>query len=148
MNGSQNRVLAALFLAFIGLAAWFQFGLLERDPAESAARAPTAAQPDYYITDFVSTGRDRRGKKYRLSADRLVHYAQTRRARLERPHLIQYALDAAPRHIYADAGWLYDARGSVLLSGNVRVVRARAGQNPATTVSAKTMLIRLKRADG
>ncbi len=141
MGLRQYLVVAALFALLIGISAWLRFGLLA--PADGAAPAVGGENEgvDYYIENFVSTGMDRRGKKYRLSAARLLHYPGDERALLQRPHLIQYHPPRAPRHIHADSGWLGDDGAQLLLSGNVRVIEV--GGARATT---NTMRIRLKGA--
>ncbi len=125
MGLRQTLTVVLLFMLFAGISAWLQFGLLARSadsaPAHSAAAA--AAQPDYSIENLVSTGVDQRGEKYRLSAERLTHYPGERRAVLECPHFIHYPSSGAPRHLYADTGWLDDDGAKVLLSGNVRGVQ-------------------------
>ncbi len=148
MDKRQNMVVVMLFVLLAGLSAWLQFGLLER-PARVGAEAAVDEhdRPNYYVENLVSTGINRHGKKYRLSADRLVHYPLAQRASLLRPHLIQYSpagASGAPRHIYADSGWLYDARAEVLLSGNVKVVQNHSGDLVTDTATTETMLIHLK----
>lgn len=148
MDRQQNLVLLLLLLLLAGVSAWLQFGLLARPEREISAAA--ANDPDYYIENFTSTGMDRSGKKYRLIADRLAHYPGDDRALLERPHVIQYdpGPGGAPRHIYADSGWLYDDRAEVLLSGNVKVVENHTGDLGGAVVTSKKMLIRLKDDSG
>ncbi len=134
MGLRQTLTVVLLFMLFAGISAWLQFGLLARSadsaPANSAAAA-AAAQPDYSIENLVSTGIDQRGEKYRLSAERLTHYPGERRAVLECPHFIHYPSSGAPRHLYADTGWLDDDGAKVLLSGNVRGVQGGGGDDNA-----------------
>ena len=143
MGLRQYLVVAALFALLIGISAWLRFGLLA--PADGAAPAVGGNEGvDYYIENFVSTGMDRHGKKYRLSAAQLLQYPGDERALLQRPHLIQYHPNhptRPPRHIHADSGWLDDDGAQLLLSGNVRVIEGDGAR--ATT---NTMRIRLKGA--
>ncbi|MGR3914356.1 MAG: LPS export ABC transporter periplasmic protein LptC [Gammaproteobacteria bacterium] len=132
MRFRQIALLTGMLLMLGGISAWMQFGVVAR-------RAPPAAgEIDYYIEKFSSTGADAFGKKYHVIAERLDHYRLAGRARLLRPHIIQYAPSGAARHTYADTGWLSADGGAVELSGNVRVVR-----EPDDAAAARTF-IRLK----
>ena len=137
MSLRQAALLAIFLLAFGGVSAWLQFGVVAR--AEFAA--PAGGEIDYYIQNFSSAGADARGKKYRVSAERLDHYARTGRARLLRPHIVEYAPDGAAQHTRADSGWLSRGGGEVELSGNVRMTREPGA--PASATGAQTR-IRLK----
>ncbi len=145
MSRRQTLVLFLLLLLLAGVSAWLQFGLLGQ-PGRVISEAQTN-DPDYYIENFTSTGMDRLGKKYRLSAERLEHYPHHDGALLTRPHIIQYRSEGAPRHIYADTGRLYDT-DEVRLSGNVKVVENQSGDTGRTVVTSEKMLIRLKGGKG
>ena len=148
MSRQQTLFLFLLLLLLAGVSAWLQFAVLEKFGEEISASASESQSndPDYYIENFTSTGRDRLGKKYQLSAERLVHYPRDGNALLVRPHIIQYRSEGAPRHIYADTGQL-NAADEVLLSGNVRVIDDPSGAG-GTVATSQKMLIRLKRARG
>ena len=145
MTRRQNAVLLLLFVLLAAVALWLQFGLLAR-PADAGGGGVEKDEPDYTIENFVSTGMDESGKKYRVIAEHLAHYPLGERALLRRPHIIQYRTGGAPRHIYAESGWLYDARAEALLSGNVRVVESQDGDpdRAPAVATGKTMTIRLK----
>lgn len=146
MERRQTAVIVMLFMLLAAVAAWLRFGLLA--PPGGGISATENNHPDYYIENFVSTGTDRLGKKYRIIAERLAHYPLDDRASLEHPHIIQYLPSGVPRHIYADSGWLYNDAAEVLLFGNVRVVESRSGAATANTTTAATMLLRLKDDSG
>lgn len=135
-----------VFLGLVLLSLWLQFGLL----AKSNDTIPVTKQndSDYYIEKFTATGADQNGKKYQVIADRMVHYPLEDRASLDNPHIIQYDVigsdsATAPRHIYAQSGWLYNNQSTVLLNGNVRVIQHKT--NGTNTVAVKKMLIHLKK---
>ena len=147
MERRDNLLIGLVFLSLVLLSLWLQFGLLAKPHnALIATKKIDADYYDYYIEKFTTTGSTQHGKKYQLSADRMVHYPIGARASLDNPHIIQYDLTRdhpaqAPKHTYAESGWLYDDR--VLLSGNVRIVQHKAGGTNTTTV--KKMLIHLKK---
>ena len=145
MNHKENYGVAGLFLGLLFLSIWLQFGLLE--PVEPEITELEKNDPDYYSENFQAVGRDTIGKSYELIADRLVHFPVGDRALLDNPHIIQYDLSGTPRHIYADSGWLYDNRSTVLLTGNVRVIQSQASSVGAAASSEK-MIIYLKKKRG
>jgi len=145
MNHKENYAVAGLFLTLLFLSIWLQFGLL--DPVEQEITELEKNDPDYYSENFQSVGRDDIGKSYEVIADRLVHFPVGDRALLDNPHIIQYDLLGTPRHIYADSGWLYDNRSTVLLTGNVRVIQSQTNSVGAAASSEK-MIIYLKKKRG
>ena len=141
MNHKENYAVAGFFLSLLFLSIWLQFGLLE--PVEQEITELEKNDPDYYSENFQSVGRDDIGKSYEVIADRLVHFPVGDRALLDNPHIIQYDLSGTPRHIYAESGWLYDNRSTVLLTGNVRVIQSQTNSAGAAASSEK-MIIHLK----
>ncbi|MCY3769388.1 MAG: LPS export ABC transporter periplasmic protein LptC [Gammaproteobacteria bacterium] len=145
MVNKDNIAIGLFFLVLAALTAWLQFEVLRYGDGKSAVMEKD--DPDYYINNFVSTGLDKTGKKYQVMADRLVHYPEGDRALLDNPHIIQYNLATGLRHVYADSGWLYNNRSTVLLDGNVRVLQGGSG-NPELLAIGKTMTIHLKENRG
>lgn len=141
MVNKENLGVLCVFALLLSLSIWLQFGLLE--PAQQTISELEKNDPDYYMEKFSSTGMDDLGKKYQVIADRLVHFPVGDRALLDNPHIVQYDLSGTPRHIYAESGWLYDNRGMILLTGNVRVIQSQSGSAGATATSDK-MVINLK----
>jgi lipopolysaccharide export system protein LptC len=140
-NFRENIAVSGLFLVLFLVSIWLRFGLLEK-PDELDTQLEKN-DPDYYAENFTSTGVDETGKKYKVIADRLVHYPVGDRALLDNPHIIQYDLSGVPRHIYAESGWLYNNQSTILLTGNVRVVQSQTSSAGSAGTSEK-MIIRLK----
>ncbi len=137
-----------VFLGLGILSIWLQFGLLvTAHDRVTEKRQDQSDYYDYYIEKFTTTATDKTGKKYQISADRMLHYPTEDRALLDNPHIIQYHPPGdsvrAPQHIYAQSGWLYDDQSTVLLTGNVRVIQRQA--NGVATAAAKKMRIHLKK---
>lgn len=141
MEFKDNILIGTLFMCLILLSVWLQFGLLAEPSITSTA--VESNEPDYYAEMFVSSGLDETGKKYRIIADRMVHYPIGDRALLENPHIIQYDLNNNPKHIYADSGWLYDNQSTVSLSGNVRVIESQSS-GVDSTVAVQKMVLHLR----
>lgn len=144
-NFRENIAVSGLFLVLFLVSIWLRFGLLEK-PDELDTQLEKN-DPDYYAENFTSTGVDETGKKYKVIADRLVHYPVGDRALLDNPHIIQYDLSGVPRHIYAESGWLYDNQSTILLTGNVRVVQSQTSSAGSAGTSEK-MIIHLKKNRG
>lgn len=144
MEFKQNILIGAIFVCLILLAIWLQFGLLETPTVRFTEVAEN--DPDYYAEKIVSSGMDESGTKYRIIADRMVHYPVDDRALLDNPHVIQYDLSNNPKHIYAESGWLYDNQSTVLMTGNVRVIEGLAS-GAGGTVAVKKMVIHLRDKD-
>ena len=141
MELRQNIVLVFLFTILVGLSVWLQFGLLE--PPEEQISEAEKNDPDYYVENFTSRGMDDSGIRYEVKADRLVHYPVGDRALLDNPHIVQYDLGGSPRHVYADSGWLYDNRSTILLTGNVRIIEGHS-DGVGGIVSGRKMVIHLR----
>ncbi|WP_424946714.1 LPS export ABC transporter periplasmic protein LptC [Candidatus Spongiihabitans sp.] len=146
MEFKDNISIGAIFLGLVLLSIWLRFGLLE-EPNAGITEAEKN-NPDYYAEMFVSSGLDESGKKYRIIADRMMHYPVDGRALLDNPHIIQYDLENNPRHIYAESGWLYDNQSTVLLTGNVRVIdnqlNGMQSSSASGTVAVQKMVIHLR----
>ena len=145
MDNRDNIAIGFFFFILVALTVWLQFEVLQEEDGKSVVLEKN--DPDYYINNFVSTGLDKAGKKYQVIADRLVHYPQGDRALLDNPHIIQYNLATGRRHVYADSGWLYNNRSTILLTGNVRVLQGESVHSELLATSKK-MTIHLKENRG
>lgn len=145
MDNKDHIAIGLFFFVLVVLTIWLQFEVLR--PGNEKITVMERNDPDYYIKNFVSTGMDKTGNKYQVLADRLVHYPEGDRALLDNPHIIQYNLATGLRHVYADSGWLYNNRSTVLLDGNVRVIQGESG-NSELSATSKKMTIHLKENRG
>ncbi len=136
----ENPVLAAGVILFFLLSVWVQPDLPTK---VDRAVARQANEPDYFIENPVSTTSGENGREYRVVADRLTHYPAERRSLLSNPQVIQYDSGRVLSHIYAQTGWIYDDRSTVLLDGNVRAFESRNGVSRSVAASDK-MTINLK----
>ncbi len=137
----DNLMLAGFLIIFSLLSVWLQFDLLGKP--DSTTNALKANGPDYYIENLASTTIGENGKKYRIIADRLVHYPMRDRSLLDNPQVMQYDADQTMSHTHAETGWLYDNQSTVLLIGNVRVVQSWEGI-PRSVATSEKMTIHLK----
>ena len=100
--------------------------------------------PDYYIENFVATGLDENGqRRFVLKADRMAHFPDDDTALYDMPHIVQYEKGFAPRHIYADSGWMNSSGDEILMTDNVRVITGADSRGPGGTHKTKKMRVYL-----
>lgn len=108
------------------LSIWLQFGFIQQ-PVHKKVDASKRHDPDYYMENFTAVGIGKDGRrKYVIEAKRMVHYPDDDTALLDKPHIIEYKPGVAPRHAYAESGWMSSNGNEILLTGNVRVIQGQA----------------------
>lgn len=139
MKFLEKMIYIAVFACLALLSVWLQFGFMEQ-PAKKVD-ASKRHDPDYYMTDFTAIGMDKDGKrKYVIEAERMVHYPDDDTALLDRPHIIEYKPGVAPKHVYAESGWMASNGNEILLTGNVRVIQGHAPKGSAAQNSGGGVL--------
>jgi len=136
------------YIAILGLVGllsiWLQTEVRNEDPA--TIDYLNRHDPDYYIENFTATGMDEFGKRaYILQAERMAHFPDDGSALLDNPHLIEYNPDAAPRHTYANSGWLSGNGEDLILEGDVKIVQEAGFGEPGGTSKAKKMTFKLNK---
>ncbi len=133
-------VLAGIFIVISLSSVWSQFNLLgEPDSVNTLG----ANDPDYFIENLTSITIGENQRKYRMTADRLVHYPVAGRSLLNNPQITQYVSDQSLSYTYADRGWIYDDQSTVFLDGNVWVSDTRDGV-PHSVATSDKMTINLE----
>jgi lipopolysaccharide export system protein LptC len=136
-----SRWLAAAALAGLAAASWW----LSRSASIPPAAPPAAArhEPDYIVENFTATVMTEQGNPhYRLTASRLVHYADDGSHELEQPYLVQYG-EGAPTHTRASFGWMPADRSLIDMRGQVRVARGRDPKSAGGEIRADSMRVHL-----
>lgn len=123
-----RRWLAGLALVLAAAGSWWLTGTVA--PPEAPTDPRTRHDPDYVIERFTSWSMNERGeRRYRLEAERLVHFPDDDTAHLTRPYLVQFPEDGgAPIRTRAEQGVMPGGGREIVMSGNVRTVR---GADPA-----------------
>lgn len=137
------------YIALLGLAGLFGIWLqgVWIDEEQEERNYNNRHDPDYYIENFTATGLDRNGqRRYVIEAERMAHFPDDDTALLDHPHVIEYEVGMAPRHTYADSGWMNSTGDEILLTGNVRVVVEADSRGPGGTMKAKRMRIILDKS--
>jgi lipopolysaccharide export system protein LptC len=144
MNWIERTIIFTIVIVLAGITAWMQSDLLEEDVEQDEITAERH-DPDYYIENFIAYGMDVDGqRRYRLEADRLVHFPHDDTSLLDNPHVIQYVPDRAPVHTYAESGWVSPNGEEVILTGSVRVIRGRDSTGSGGVSRSDRMRVILK----
>lgn len=142
MKFGENLIYIAVLCVFGLIGIWLQTGIMEENPQAQAEGDPTL--PDYYVENFTATGMDENGNRsFILEAERMAHFPHDGTALLDQPHVIEYTPGLAPRHTYADSGWVSANGNEILLTGNVKIVQEADSRGPGGTMRSKRMRILL-----
>lgn len=145
----MKQVESLLYISILGLVGLFgimlQNSLIEEDIEEQNYNE--RHDPDYYIENFTATGLDKNGqRRFVIEAERMAHFPDDDTALLDNPHVVEYEDGFAPRHTYADSGWMNSTGDEILLTGNVRVVIEADSRGPGGEMKAKRMRILLDKS--
>jgi lipopolysaccharide export system protein LptC len=135
-----------LYISILGLVGlggiYLQNSLIEEEPEEQ--NFSQRHDPDYYIENFVATGLDENGqRRFVLKADRMAHFPDDDTALLDMPHIVQYEVGFAPRHTYADSGWMNSTGDEILMTDNVRVIIGADSRGPGGTIKTGKLRVLL-----
>jgi len=138
-----ESLLYIAILASIGL-----FGILLQDSLideeVELQNFDTRHDPDYYVENFTATGLDKNGeRRFVIEAERMAHFPDDDTALFDYPHVIEYQKGSAPRHTYADNGWMSSSGDEIILTGNVKIVLEADASGPGGTMKSKRMRILL-----
>jgi len=141
---SEKTLLIAACGALAAMSLWLQFVVLRDDAVTE--EIDRSDEPDYYIENFTAVGMDDLGeRRYVLEAERMVHFPADGTALLDNPHVIQYEAGTAPKHTYAESGWVGPAGDEVLMTGNVRVIQGRGSSSGGGVMKTEKLRVRLKK---
>lgn len=142
----MKQLESLLYISILGLVGlggiYLQNSLIEEEPEEQ--NFSQRHDPDYYIENFIATGLDENGqRRFVLKADRMAHFPDDDTSLLDMPHIVQYEEGFAPRHTYADSGWMNSSGDEILMTGNVKVIIGADSRGPGSTHNTKKMRILL-----
>jgi lipopolysaccharide export system protein LptC len=148
----MKQLESVLYISILGVVGLFgiylQNSLMEDEPKEQDYLS--RHDPDYYIENFTATGLDKNGqRRFVIEAERMAHFPDDDTALLDFPHVIEYEVGFAPRHTYADEGWMSSSGDEIILTGNVKIVVEADSRSPGGTQKSKRLRILLdKGKDG
>jgi len=130
-------------LSIVGLfGLWLQNVALEEE--EVVINTEKRHDPDYYIENFTATGLDKNGKRrFTIKAKRMAHFPDDDSALLDFPEITQFEEGSAPRHTFADSGWMNSTGDEIIMTDNVRIVVEADETGPGGTVNTKRLHILL-----
>lgn len=127
-------ILAAI--AALALSQWLsRQAEWEQDQADRARRHI----PDYFLTDFTATTMGPEGRpEHRLSAERLVHYADDDTSDLTQPRVVVFRTGENHWYARAERGKVGPGGEVVYLSDNVELYQpGSAGEAPLTVTTER-----------
>ncbi len=132
----------ALLLVAVAALSWW----LQRSPGpelQQQASDQTQREPDYYMERFELTSLNQDGKPaYKLYADNMLHYSIDDSATLEKPHLVLFRNDEEFWDIRAESGLVSNGGESVLLEGEVIILRVNPTHAQALQVMTSDLTVR------
>lgn len=95
-------------------------------------------EPDYYLEDFAATRFGPDGTVVqRLSARRMMHYAEARPTELVAPNLVDTPPGRPPMQVQAELGKISHDTNHIYLTGHVVATRAADAQRSKLTLSTE-----------
>lgn len=145
----MKQLESLLYISILGLVGlggiYLQTSMIEDEPELQDYN--NRHDPDYYIENFVATGLDKDGKRrFVIKANRMAHFPDDDTALFDNPHIVQYLEGAAPRHTYADSGWMNSTGDEVIMTGNVKAVVEADATGPGGTLKSKRMRVLLDKS--
>lgn len=132
--------IALLLMLVAGLSWWM---LRSADPVSVSEGKKTRHEPDYYMEQFELTSLNELGEPaYRLDADNMLHYPDDDSATLERPHLVVFRGEKEFWDIRAESGLVTNSGESVLLQGEVIILRINSDHPQALEVHTSDLMVR------
>jgi len=129
----------AFLLLFAGLTLWLDHVV---QPAGPQLDGSTRHEPDYIVENFNAIKLDTAGQPhFTLAAVKMTHYPDDLTTELERPHMIGFAPNAAPSHMYAQRGFITEDGKHAHFHDNVRLVREARGNNSELTLNTSYLHI-------
>ncbi len=128
-----------MLIALAALSWWLQRSV---EPVPQQVSEQTQHEPDYYMDEFESTALNLEGKPaYKLYADNLKHYASDDSATLERPHLVVFRSEDEFWDIRAESGLVLNGGETVLLQGEVIILRITASDTEALQIYTSDLTV-------
>lgn len=139
-----RKLLLGLALLAAALGSWWLTHHAAVVPEQG--RAAAAREPDYVIDDFLARAMNETGtSRYRLSAERLLHYPDDDTAHLVEPVLVQYLPGGARTTTRARTGVMPGDGSEILMRGDVHVTRTAGAASAGGEIHADRLRVELDR---
>ncbi len=131
-----------MLIALAVLSWWLQRSV---EPTSQQILEEKQHEPDYYMDEFELTALNLAGKPaHKLYADSLKHYANDDSATLERPHLVVFRSEDEFWDIRAESGLVLNGGETVLLQGEVIILRITATDTEALQIYTFDLTVHLQ----
>ena len=130
-----------LLLMLVAALSWW----LQRSSVPDSPQAldQTQHEPDYYMEQFELTSLSLDGKPaHKLYADNMLHYPIDDSTTLEKPHLVVFRNEEEFWDIRAESGLVSNGGESVLLEGEVIILRVNPAHAQALQVYTSDLTVR------
>jgi len=127
-------------IAVAALSWWLQ---RSAEPASQQVFEQMQHEPDYYMDEFELTSLNLAGKPaHKLYADNMKHYANDDSATLARPHLMVFRNEDEFWDIRAESGQMLNGGETVLLQGEVIILRITSTGAEALQIYTADLTVR------
>ncbi len=138
MRDRLTLLIAVVLLASVTATSYWYARSLRVPPNLNIVRPNS---PDFETERLVMTQFDSQGRaKYKLFADKLVHYGETDDVELSAPRLVSLRPDRPQVEVHAERGRVENTGEKVHLHGDVVLTRTASGTTPAMRVDTPYLL--------
>ncbi|MBM3351279.1 MAG: LPS export ABC transporter periplasmic protein LptC [Betaproteobacteria bacterium] len=140
--GGRSAIAFPLLLLFLlaGITFWINRAV---QPVAPKIDGSSRHDPDYIMTDFVTTQTDANGKlRYKLAAKEMRHFPDDDSTELQRPRYTQFETDKPYTQVHALRGYVSSDGEDVELVDQVRVIRQAFAGKGEMTVDTEHLNIR------
>ncbi len=138
MRDRLTLLIAVVLLASVTATSYWYARSLRVPPNLNIVRPNS---PDFETERLVMTQFDSQGRaKYKLFADKLVHYGETDDVELSAPRLVSLRPDRPQVEVRAERGRVENTGEKVHLHGDVVLTRTATGATPAMRVDTPYLL--------
>jgi lipopolysaccharide export system protein LptC len=138
MKDELTLLIAIVLLSSVTATSYWYARSLRVPPNVNIARPNS---PDFETEKLVITQFDPQGRaKYKLFADKLVHFGETDDVELSSPRLVSLRPDQPQVEVRAERGRIENTGEKVHLHGDVVLTRTAAGTMPAMRVDTPYLL--------
>ena len=114
-----NTILLVVVLV-IGVGFWLRLGLTNKETKTNITA--NSGRPDYFIKNFVSSGREAGGDAYILIGDYLEYFSSGGIVDIKKPCLLISQQEDSPQLIFGDEGVVIDNGTTIILRGNIQIL--------------------------
>ena len=105
----------------ISVGFWLRLGLTNKETKTNITG--NSGRPDYFIKNFILSGREANGDAYILIGDYLEYFSSGEIVNITKPCLLISQKEDSPQLIFGDEGSIIDNGTTIILRGNVQILK-------------------------